>query len=158
MAMTDVAESRVRTKPRILYVPVSPGFPDEDFLAHYTAGIRGGSVDVVVVETYMSGGIPSEPPYSVIPFIVDSAKHVPTFLVPEGQRPQDRRLRESIFYNLEGHPTALSLWMRLVQRRQAKSERILQESGSKTLPSSLPICGPNISSPKLGKKSHNLDI
>jgi len=74
-------------EPRILYVIGSicqPAFAT-DF---YRRCVEVGEVDSVVIQTAMSGAVPTRHPYSLWPFINASVKRVPTFMLPDAPHAQ----------------------------------------------------------------------
>ncbi|MBI5413479.1 hypothetical protein HZA42_03990 [Candidatus Peregrinibacteria bacterium] len=75
-------------KPQVLYIPVSPGFPDQEFMRFVRERVQEGALHAVVLETYMSGGLPSQSPFDELNFAYDIARRVPTFLVPQADRQQ----------------------------------------------------------------------
>lgn len=74
--------------PHVIYIPVSPGFPDKGYMESVSLQVREGTIDAVVIETYMSGGVTSIEPYGEIGFIAALSRRVPTFLVPQASRQQ----------------------------------------------------------------------
>lgn len=73
-----------KEKPQVLYIPVSPGFPDMEYLRFVRESIQEGALDAIVLETYMSGRLPSHEAV----FIHEFAVRVPTFLVPQADHQQ----------------------------------------------------------------------
>ncbi|MCK9185952.1 hypothetical protein M0P48_00745 [Candidatus Gracilibacteria bacterium] len=82
--------------PRVIYVPISPGFPDERYASFFAEAVEGGLFDAAVIETYMSGGVGGMSYQEGVPFhtfgeinmVSRASQHIPTFLVPQAHQEQ----------------------------------------------------------------------
>ncbi len=90
--MSDILET-----PSIIYVVSYPP-PNPIHLEYYQKQIKGKDIDIIVVQTLMSGNISTMGEYPMSRFVRQTSENVPTFLIPDDTKAHERR---GLFYNME---------------------------------------------------------
>ncbi len=89
-------------RPKVLYLPFTPGSPDDIHMDWIKEQINARLVDALVIETTMSGATPKQHPFGMSQFILDAADKIPVFMLRQGSHIPRTTRQNSLAESING--------------------------------------------------------